>query len=759
MKISNIAMLMLAAVGTANAMTQSELQTAINKCAAGGVVEVTSDVVLSTPLNVYGKQLTLQSPVGVTNTISRNAAEHFMDINGACNITLKDIILDGCKADGIVARAMSFYGSNCKVTLEAGATICNVKLTGTTAGGIGVSGTGNKLVMKDGAVLRDFENDYYATVVSVTSGGTFDMQGGLITNNVSFRESAWDYGGTVYIYGGTFNMSGGKIIGNDGGGATGGVVAYTGTMNLSGAAEIINNKGDCGDMRVNPNANSITLNILPDWTGKLTIGTYGYDGTEVPNVYNKGVSADQLANICGTFQPVYIWQPASEGSEKVIWREAPLRVNGEWCTKNELDNLLTGEDDLVEVRADISSWRWALPGKAKKVTLRGYKGQTHTLKRQTADSLSINLTNETTVLRLENIRLTGSDTQRDTGAMINVTKGQLELGAGTILENMIGTDDAIANPRFISMNGAKAKVIMEEGAIMRNCTNHFKNCYGVAVCIGDSFTSSLSAEDQPTFEMRGGSITSCYSGTTSTNPEIGYGGTVYVYTGNFIMTGGAITNNESTSSGGVVNWSGRTYFSDTAHICDNVGTANNFYNHTGDKNNFLRGDFRGKIVVSGGTLQDTYSTTFRAEEGATGVWCLHADGVDLVGASISDNATRHIYWGKVIGAVGDVKFANASDALCILPDAMTVDATTEPITLSGAALNTQKTITLEFDGAALMADAVREVPLFVAAEGESTVVDALRFVLPQDAQNAWRIKRTASGYALARNTALTVTIR
>jgi len=93
--------------------------------------------------------------------------------------------------------------------------------------GVSISGTGGIINMYDGAAIRDNGG----RGVFMSGSGTFNMSGGLITEN---GYQALINSSGVRVNGGTFNMSGGTISENTGEQGGGVFVGSTGTFNMEG---------------------------------------------------------------------------------------------------------------------------------------------------------------------------------------------------------------------------------------------------------------------------------------------------------------------------------------------------------------------------------------------------------------------------------------------------------------------------------------------------------------------------------------------
>ena len=101
-------------------------------------------------------------------------------------------------------------------------------------GGVNVAGT---FIMEDGVITGNTATEGAGVYVD---GGTFEMYGGSIENNIAAGD-----GGGVYVKDGTFKLCGGSVTGNDSSGKGDGVYCENGTVVLGSGKSVINeNKGN-----------------------------------------------------------------------------------------------------------------------------------------------------------------------------------------------------------------------------------------------------------------------------------------------------------------------------------------------------------------------------------------------------------------------------------------------------------------------------------------------------------------------------------
>jgi uncharacterized repeat protein (TIGR02543 family) len=141
---------------------------------------------------------------------------------------------------GNTERRISVSPNGSVFTVESGVTLSlgnNLTLQGRSSNTTSLVkvNSGGTLVMEIGSKITGNTSSSYGGGVAVSSGGTFTMSGGEISNNSSYS------GGGVYMAGsGTFTMSGGAISSNTSYRGGGVYVDSSGTFRMSGG-EISNN--------------------------------------------------------------------------------------------------------------------------------------------------------------------------------------------------------------------------------------------------------------------------------------------------------------------------------------------------------------------------------------------------------------------------------------------------------------------------------------------------------------------------------------
>lgn len=180
-------------------------------------------------------------------------------------LRLENIVFDGRWNDADAKHLLTTMleiqaGGN--VTLGNGAVLQN-GMQGEKHPAACVSGSGSRLAMEPGSVVRNFSTtnaNSFATAFRI--GGyddtnsdpkpVFMMTGGTISNCVSGTTgtAAGGYGGAVYVQNAVFDFRGGTISGNAApSGGCAGVMVYQGaTVQIGGTATVTNNPGVCPDL-------------------------------------------------------------------------------------------------------------------------------------------------------------------------------------------------------------------------------------------------------------------------------------------------------------------------------------------------------------------------------------------------------------------------------------------------------------------------------------------------------------------------------
>ena len=240
----------------------------MDQLADGDEVEICQDFDLPRTLVVSNNwTLTLRSDTNGPWTVSHSANSRWTPLARVKNATLRleNIVFDGrwndADAKPLLATMLEIQAGG-NVTLGNGAVLQNGML-GEKHPAACVSGSGSRLAMEPGSVVRNFSTTNatsFATAFRI--GGredadadpkpVFTMTGGTISNCVSGTEgtAAEGYGGAVYVQNAVFDFQGGTISGNaaPSGGCAGVMVWQGATVQISGTATVTNNPGVCPDL-------------------------------------------------------------------------------------------------------------------------------------------------------------------------------------------------------------------------------------------------------------------------------------------------------------------------------------------------------------------------------------------------------------------------------------------------------------------------------------------------------------------------------
>ena len=240
----------------------------MDQLADGDEVEICQDFDLPRTLVVSNNwTLTLRSDTNGPWTVSHSANSRWTPLARVKNATLRleNIVFDGrwndADAKPLLATMLEIQAGG-NVTLGNGAVLQN-GMQGEKHPAACVSGSGSRLAMEPGSVVRNFSTtnaNSFATAFRI--GGyedqdadpkpVFTMTGGTISNCVSGTTgtAAGGYGGAVYVQNAVFDFRGGTISGNAApSGGCAGVMVYQGaTVQIGGTATVTNNPGVCPDL-------------------------------------------------------------------------------------------------------------------------------------------------------------------------------------------------------------------------------------------------------------------------------------------------------------------------------------------------------------------------------------------------------------------------------------------------------------------------------------------------------------------------------
>ena len=240
----------------------------MDQLADGDEVEICQDFDLPRTLVVSNNwTLTLRSDTNGPWTVSHSANSRWAPLARVKNATLRleNIVFDGRRNDGdaksLLATMLEIQAGG-NVTLGNGAVLQNGML-GEKHPAAHVFGSGSRLAMEPGSVVRNFSTPYansFATAFRIgerTDADSdpkpvFTMTGGTISNCVSGTTgtAAGGYGGAVYVQNAVFDFRGGTISGNaaPSGGCAGVMVYHGATVQIGGTATVTNNPGVCPDL-------------------------------------------------------------------------------------------------------------------------------------------------------------------------------------------------------------------------------------------------------------------------------------------------------------------------------------------------------------------------------------------------------------------------------------------------------------------------------------------------------------------------------
>lgn len=734
----------LVAAASVGAMTFDELQTAIDAAEAGSTVYVTSDLVYTGTLSV-GKKLTLASaethPCVITRDTSCTAP--FLSLSAADDLTLTNLIVDGSKGEDYVTGQIVKVPAG-RLTLEAGAVVRNYYSKEQS-----VQVSGGTLVMEDGAVVSGLECKTWGAAVSVTAGGMFQMNGGLVTGCVGHQSSSKDSDGTVYVDGGTFRFYGGLITGNRSAVANGGIVCYSGTVYLHGDACCTNNVGGYSNDLVFWDGH---LYLDGAYTGKMTVFSKR-DGEPVPgnntfpSIQSTEANALGACNIrCQEYPDFMLNLEDRQANESARWMNHAFVIDG-LRSRGELKDAVNAvtAGGRIEVQRDWDQlWETISVANGVAFTLCSRPDRRCTLSCYPDPQYKPSVWIENgSAMRVENLTFAGLPDETMTFNFFIVRENSsLTLGDGAVI------GDASGDVGGVWVMQAGASLVMEPGAVIRN----MRSGWGAAVRIGQDGTV---AEPAPVFRMLGGIITNNVIIGQGHTYAGGWGGAVCC-TGSsrFEMSGGLIAGNVSNEgrcpAGLFVNGANAgVVFSGTAQIWDNVGVFPDGFFYQGAKIDVI-GDFRGRVGVVIPGVDVGIPTDISLTTDATGAWCFVSKWEGAVDAYVGRvDQVGTVTFAEPIGSVGGVAVAAESDLDHLVPTTLDLNAGSSdlarlPIVFGGKALERDFQIAVTFDSAAMKASGDLPLTVLMAEAGQHFSAGHIRFTTPSDPDGGfWRVKPAA----------------
>ncbi len=289
-----------AASAAATVSTWADLASALASASSGDTITLGADITATGPITVNGS-VTING--GKTITRAASSADNVFIVNGS--LTLAGVTVNGNRTSTALAdlaNALIVVNNGATLNLNSGTVLTTNRANAVVSGG-GVTVSGGTLNMNAGAVIQDMHvhnatangAQYVGPAVTVFSGafnmnggiirycdgnvgavgilsGTFTMFDGTISDSIANNNGVG--GGGVYNAG-TFNMNGGAISGNTSW-KNGGGVYNTGTFNLT-SGEISGNS-----------ATIDTSSLDCNGAGVYTIGTMTMSGGSITNNTAKG---------------------------------------------------------------------------------------------------------------------------------------------------------------------------------------------------------------------------------------------------------------------------------------------------------------------------------------------------------------------------------------------------------------------------------------------------------------------------------------
>ena len=230
--------------GTIHVRSEKELRNAVDNALEPTIITLDKDIKLAKSLVISAnKNITLTSNNNVNFFKLIGASKHDPD-----NPQDTIIVNDGCilRLDGIIVTHVSgAEGWGVFVEFDGVLILLDGEISGNTMGLFGGGGVANfgTFEMVGGLITNNEDSGvnlatrYVGDGVYAAHGGSFVMSGGIISNN---KDSGVNIG-----YWGSFVMSGG-VIANNTAGCGGGVCAFGGHFEMCGDALIVNNTAENG---------------------------------------------------------------------------------------------------------------------------------------------------------------------------------------------------------------------------------------------------------------------------------------------------------------------------------------------------------------------------------------------------------------------------------------------------------------------------------------------------------------------------------
>ena len=179
----------------------------INDATSQYTVYVNRDTVIPAEEGFHGRtnnKIRLTSGVGGPFTLTRKGDKNIIDVNGDCEFTIDNIILDGNQE----SECLSVLG-NGKVTIGSGAVIQNFIDSPTYVGPALYVASQATLIIEEGATIRNNVSNSQGGAIQVRQEATLTIKGGTFENNISLSSQ----GGAIAAYG-KLNITGGTFKGN-----------------------------------------------------------------------------------------------------------------------------------------------------------------------------------------------------------------------------------------------------------------------------------------------------------------------------------------------------------------------------------------------------------------------------------------------------------------------------------------------------------------------------------------------------------------
>lgn len=209
----------------------TSLAEALQHIEDNSVVTINQDVVLTEPIVISQKNVTIKASTKVTVTKAIPEMNMIQVIDGGSLTLAGDLVFDGQKAE--CRKALVEVAKDSSLTMKDNVTLTNARCGWKNFASVKTAGTFN---MEGGEISNAMAA--YNAGVFVQTGGVFKMTAGKITGN----RSSWTEGGVLVSKGGKMDFEAGQISQNESTNESGITVDEGGSLTLGTQAKMSDNQ-------------------------------------------------------------------------------------------------------------------------------------------------------------------------------------------------------------------------------------------------------------------------------------------------------------------------------------------------------------------------------------------------------------------------------------------------------------------------------------------------------------------------------------